>query len=51
LKIPPCLPLPASGRRKTPKGGDVSFPLWPLARREKGDRGGFYGDSFNFFGF
>jgi len=28
LKIPPCLPLPASGRRKTPKGGDVSFPLW-----------------------
>jgi hypothetical protein len=20
--------LPASGRRKTPKGGDVSFPLW-----------------------
>jgi hypothetical protein len=28
LKIPPYLPLPASGRRKTPKGGDVSFPLW-----------------------
>jgi hypothetical protein len=20
--------LPASGRRKTPKGGDVSFPPW-----------------------
>ena len=28
FKILPCLPLPASGRRKTPKGGDVSFPLW-----------------------
>jgi len=28
------------------KGGDMSFP--PL---KKGDRGGFYSDSFIFFGF
>jgi hypothetical protein len=41
--------LPASGRRKTPKGGDVNFPLWK--RGIEGDRGGFYGDSLNFFGF
>jgi hypothetical protein len=28
LKIPLRLPLPASGRKKTPKGGDISFLLW-----------------------
>jgi len=63
LKIPPCLPLPAFGREKIPKGGDISFPLWkslpagrqgglPPAHRASGpEGGGFYGNSFNFFGF
>jgi hypothetical protein len=39
LKIPPCLPLPASRRRKTPKGGDVSFPLCVFFLPEAGKRG------------